>query len=120
MSLFSEIFAVTFFDIIDEADEALRHEIELNYTIGVEALYSGLDARITVLFILLDLVYRDIETHKKMKELSSGDSKDSFSKQNSFKIDENWVPISGLGGGNAKIEFNEERTYELGLKPFLV
>ncbi|CAF1375327.1 unnamed protein product [Adineta ricciae] len=88
----------TFFDILDESDEILRHKKELNYTLGLAQPLDGGEDRWEIPFLLFKIIFTDIDFGKFLKHASQNNDCPVI-------FQENFRPLSGIGGGCSLIRF---------------
>ena len=101
-----------FFDILDESDEILRHEKELNYTFGSAEPLDGGSIRWEIPF----LIYKTIFSENKFSEfLKSASQRDDCP----VIFQENFRPVSGIGGGSPLVRFINHDYFRNNIKPDL-
>ncbi|CAF3844141.1 unnamed protein product, partial [Rotaria sp. Silwood1] len=87
-----------FFDILDESDEILRHGKELNYTLGSAKPLDGGSMRWEIPFLIFKFIFCDQKFREILKSSSQSDDCPVV-------FQENFRPVTGIGGGCPLVRF---------------
>ncbi|CAF1395285.1 unnamed protein product [Adineta steineri] len=99
-----------FFDILDESDEILRHGKELNYTLGLAKPLDGGPIRWEIPFLLFKIIFSDKNFGETLKDASQ---------KNDCPVvfQENFRPVSGIGGGSPLVRFVKHEHFVKAIRP---
>ncbi|CAF3987803.1 unnamed protein product, partial [Rotaria sordida] len=101
-----------FFDILDESDEILRHGKELNYTLGSAKPLDGGPIRWEIPFLLFKIIFFAKCSGETLKHASQSDDCPVV-------FQENFRPVSGIGGGSPLVRFIEHDYFIKNIRPDL-
>ncbi|CAF2238525.1 unnamed protein product [Rotaria magnacalcarata] len=112
LDLLYSIDEFTFFDILDESDEILRHGKELNYTLGSPYPIDGGETRWEIPFLIFKTIFLDNEIGESLKVASRRDDCPII-------FQENFRPASGIGGGIPYVRFVNKKYFVENIMPNL-
>lgn len=99
-----------FFDILDESDEILRHGKELNYTLGLAKPLDGGSLRWKIPFLIFKIIFYENDFGTFLENASKlGDCPVVYQ--------QNFRPISGIGGGSPLVRFIKHEYFIEIIKP---
>ncbi|CAF4664694.1 unnamed protein product [Rotaria sp. Silwood2] len=101
-----------FFDILDESDEILCHGKELNYTLESAKPLDGGQIRWEIPFLLFKTIFAENKFDESLKTASQRDDCPII-------FQENYKPISGIGGGSPLIRFVKHEYFVQNIVPYL-
>ncbi|CAF2921607.1 unnamed protein product [Rotaria sp. Silwood2] len=101
-----------FFDILDESDEILRHGKELNYTLGLSKTLDGGQIRWEIPFLLFKIILTENKFSESLKKFSQEDDCP-------LVFQENFISVSGIGGGSPLVRFVKYDFFLQNIKPDL-
>ncbi|CAF3814018.1 unnamed protein product [Rotaria sp. Silwood1] len=86
------------YDILDESDEILCHGKKLNYTLGSPKPLDGGPTRWRLPFLFFNMIFNEKQFCEKLKVASQLNNSPVI-------FQENFRPISGIGGGSSFVRF---------------
>ncbi|CAM4943621.1 unnamed protein product [Rotaria socialis] len=101
-----------FFDILDESDEILCHGKEFNYTLESAESLDGGSIRWEIPFLLFKMIFAENKFGESLKPASESDECPVI-------FQENFRPISGIGGGCSLIRFVKKEYFLQNIVPNL-